>query len=62
MVGGSNVLLGTAPAGLLLAAVRTLLNATQGQIVGQIGMLLAVIVIIRLLPEGISGLLTRRTR
>ena len=62
VVGGSNVLLGTAPAGLLLAAVRTLLNATQGQIVGQIGMLLAVIVIIRLLPEGISGLLTRRTR
>ena len=62
VVGGTNVLLGTAPAGLLLAAVRTLLNATQGQIVGQIGMLLAVIVIIRLLPEGISGLLTRRTR
>ena len=62
VVGGSNVLLGTAPAGLLLAAVRTLLNATQGQIVGQIGMLLAVIVIIRLLPEGISGLLARRTR
>ena len=62
VVGGSNVLLGTAPAGLLLAAVRTLLNASQGQIVGQIGMLLAVIVIIRLLPEGISGLLARRTR
>ena len=62
VVGGANVLLGTAPAGLLLAAVRTLLNASQGQIVGQIGMLLAVIVIIRLLPEGISGLLARRSR
>lgn len=62
VVGGANVLLGTAPAGLLLAAVRTLLNAGYGQIVGQIGMLLAVIVIIRLLPEGISGLLARRNR
>jgi urea ABC transporter permease protein UrtB len=62
VVGGANVLLGTAPAGVLLAGVRTLLNASQGQIVGQIGMLLAVIVIIRLLPEGISGLLARRSR
>jgi branched-chain amino acid transport system permease protein len=62
VVGGANVLLGTAPAGVFLAAVRTLLNASQGQIVGQIGMLLAVIVIIRLLPEGVSGLLARRTR
>ena len=62
VVGGANVLLGTAPAGIFLAAVRTLLNASQGQIVGQIGMLLAVIVIIRLLPEGVSGLLARRAR
>lgn len=62
VVGGSNVLLGTAPAGMFLAAVRTLLNASAGQIVGQIGMLLAVIVIIRVLPEGISGLLARRGR
>ena len=62
VVGGSNVLLGTAPAGMLLAAVRTLLNASAGQVVGQIGMLLAVIVIIRILPEGVSGLIARRTR
>jgi urea ABC transporter permease protein UrtB len=62
VVGGANVLLGTAPAGLLLAAVRTALNAGYGQIVGQIGMLISVILIIRLLPEGISGLLARRGR
>ena len=62
VVGGSNVLLGTAPAGMFLAAVRTLLNASAGQIVGQIGMLLAVIVIIRILPEGVSGLIARRSR
>jgi urea transport system permease protein len=60
VVGGANVLLGTAPAGLLLAAVRSTLNASYGQIVGQIGMLLAVILIIRVLPEGISGWLARR--
>jgi branched-subunit amino acid ABC-type transport system permease component len=59
VVGGANVLLGTAPAGILLAAVRTTLNAWAGQIIGQIGMLVAVIIIIRLLPEGISGFLTR---
>ena len=62
VVGGSNVLLGTTPAGVLLAAVRTTLNAWAGQIVGQIGMLIAVIIIIRLLPEGVSGFLTRRSR
>lgn len=62
VVGGANVLLGTAPAGMLLAAVRMTLNAWAGQTVGQIGMLIAVILIIRLLPEGISGYLTRQKR
>ena len=62
VVGGANVLLGTAPAGMLLAVVRTALNGWGGQIIGQIGMLLAVIVVIRLLPEGLSGWLARRTR
>ena len=62
VVGGANVLLGTAPAGILLAIVRTGLNGWGGQIVGQIGMLLAVIVVIRILPEGISGWFARRTR
>ena len=62
VVGGSNVLLGTAPAGIFLAAVRTALNAWAGQIVGQIGMLIAVMVIIRILPEGVTGYITRRQR
>ena len=51
-----------APAGALLAIIRTALNAWEGQIIGQIGMLIAVIIIIRLLPEGVSGYLTRRHR
>lgn len=60
VVGGANVLLGTAPAGVFLAVVRTGLDAWHGQIIGQIGMLFAVILIIRVLPEGISGWLSRR--
>ena len=62
VVGGANVLLGTAPAGLLLATVRTALNGWGGQIIGQIGMLLAVIIVIRVLPDGLSGWFGRRTR
>ena len=60
VVGGANVLLGTAPAGVFLAVVRTGLDAWHGQIIGQIGMLFAVILIIRVLPEGFSGWLSRR--
>jgi branched-chain amino acid transport system permease protein len=62
VVGGANVLLGTAPAAMFLALVRMSLNASYGQIIGQIGMLFAVIVIIRILPEGFSSILTRRGR
>ena len=47
VIGGANVLLGTAPAGVLLAIIRTSLNAWHGQIVGQIGLLIAVILVIR---------------
>jgi urea ABC transporter permease protein UrtB len=62
VVGGSNVLLGTVPAAVVLGAIRTFLNAWQGQIIGQIGMLIAVILVIRVLPEGVSGWFARRSR
>ncbi|WP_454851235.1 ABC transporter permease subunit [Rhizobium binxianense] len=62
VVGGTNVLLGTAPAGLALAVVRTALIGWKGQIAGQIGMLLAVMVMIRILPNGFSGWLGRWAR
>ena len=62
VVGGANVLLGTTPAGILLAAIRSALNAWGGQIIGQIGMLIAVILIIRVLPEGISSYVMRWRR
>ena len=61
VVGGSSVLLGTAPAAVVLAIVRTGLNAWYGQIIGQIGLLVAVILIIRVLPDGFSGWLAKRT-
>ena len=60
VVGGSSVLLGTAPAAVALAIVRTGLNAWYGQVIGQIGLLIAVILIIRVLPDGFSGWLARR--
>ena len=62
VIGGANVLLGTAPAAVLLALIRMVLNAGYGQIIGQIGMLVAVILIIRVLPEGLSAVLVRRGR
>lgn len=62
VIGGANLLLGTAPAGVLLAVIRTGLNAWHGQIAGQIGMLLAVILVIRVLPDGITGWVNRRLR
>jgi urea ABC transporter permease protein UrtB len=62
VVGGSNVLLGTVPAAVILSVIRSSLNAWQGQIVGQIGMLIAVILVIRVLPQGVSGWVARRAR
>lgn len=62
VVGGANVLLGTVPAAAALSVIRSALNAWQGQIVGQIGMLIAVILVIRVLPEGVSGWMKRRSR
>jgi branched-chain amino acid transport system permease protein len=60
VVGGANVLLGTAPAAVALAITRTTLNGLYGQVFGQIGLLLAVVLIVRILPEGFSGWLARR--
>src|ERR1700730_18502411 len=62
VIGGANVLLGTAPAAVFLALIRMALNASYGQIIGQIGMLVGVILIIRVLPEGLSSILVRRGR
>ena len=59
VVGGGDVFLGTAPAGVILGLVRAAMTTWQGQLAGQIGLLVAVILVIRVLPRGISGLILR---
>ncbi|MEJ0096470.1 MAG: branched-chain amino acid ABC transporter permease [Methylocella sp.] len=59
VVGGSDVFLGTAPAGVTLGLVKAAMTTWQGQLAGQIGLLVAVIIVIRILPRGISGLILR---
>lgn len=59
VVGGADVFLGTAPAAAILAIVKATLTSWYGQLFGQIGLLIAVILVIRLLPNGISGFLLR---
>jgi len=59
VVGGSDVLLGTAPAALVLALVKATLTSWYGQLFGQIGLLVAVILVIRVLPRGLSGFILR---
>ena len=59
VVGGANVLLGAAPAAAVLAAIQSLVTTRFGQTIGQIGLLITVILVVRLVPRGISGLLMR---
>jgi len=59
VVGGADVFLGTAPAAAILAIVKAALTSWQGQLFGQIGLLVAVVIVIRVLPKGISGFLLR---
>ena len=62
VVGGADIFLGAAPAAAILALIRSGLTAWQGQFFGQIGLLIAVIVVIRILPGGLSGWLLRTRR
>lgn len=59
VVGGADIFLGTAPAALMLGVVKATMTSWQGQLFGQIGLLFAVIVVIRVLPKGISGFILR---
>ncbi len=55
VVGGADVFLGTAPAAGLLGVIKAGMTSWQGQLFGQIGLLIAVIAVIRILPRGLSG-------
>ena len=59
VTGGGDVFLGTAPAGVILGFIRAAMTTWEGQLAGQIGLLVAVIIVIRVLPRGISGLILR---
>lgn len=60
VVGGADIFLGTAPAAAVLSIMKAGLTSWKGQLFGHIGMLLTVIVVIRVLPNGISGWILRQ--
>lgn len=55
VVGGADVFIGTAPAAAILGLIKASMTAWQGQLIGQIGLLITVILVIRVLPRGLSG-------
>ena len=59
VVGGADVFLGTAPAAIILALIKTIMINWYGQLFGLIGLLIAVIVVIRVMPRGLSGWILR---
>jgi branched-chain amino acid transport system permease protein len=61
VVSGADVMLGLAPAAAVLAFIQSLLTKSYGQLIGQIGLLLTVIIVVRVLPKGISGWFLQRS-
>jgi urea ABC transporter permease protein UrtB len=59
IVGGANALVGTPLAAALLGAINAALGTEYGLYIGRVGLLLTTILIIRVLPDGISGLVER---
>jgi urea ABC transporter permease protein UrtB len=59
VTGGGDVFLGTAPAATILGFIRAAMTSWEGQLAGQIGLLVAVIIVIRILPRGVSGFILR---
>ena len=51
VVGGSDVLVGVAPAAAALGLIQAGLTASSGQLIGQIGLLVAVIIVVRVLAR-----------
>jgi branched-chain amino acid transport system permease protein len=62
VVGGADIFVGAAPAAAILALIKTALTAWYGQLFGQIGLLVTVILVIRILPGGLSGWLKGTNR
>jgi urea transport system permease protein len=60
VTGGANVLVGTLPSAAILGIIQSGLAAAYGQLAGQIGLLLMVIIVIRVLPQGVGSLFVTR--
>lgn len=60
IVGGTNVLVGTFSSALSLSIISGIGSQLFGTLVGRVALLLTAIVIIRILPQGISTYLERR--
>jgi branched-chain amino acid transport system permease protein len=56
VTGGSSVLLGTALAGGILGTINAIFSNLYGNFIGQIALLITAIIVIRLLPDGLTGL------
>jgi branched-chain amino acid transport system permease protein len=55
--GGANPIVGALGSGVFLSGISTPLSSTLGTFIGRIGLLMAALVVIRFLPNGISGYL-----
>jgi branched-chain amino acid transport system permease protein len=60
IVGGANFVVGTPAASLLLGGTQSGLSSAFTAIVGQVGLLLLAIVVVRLLPNGLTRATVRR--
>jgi len=60
IVGGANPLIGTALSGGILGVVNSLLDVVWGTFYGRLGLLLVAIIVIRLIPKGLSGLVEKK--
>jgi urea transport system permease protein len=60
VAGGADILIGTPPAAIALALIKATATAFYGQVYGVMGLLVAVCLVVRLMPEGFTGWLIRR--
>ena len=59
--GGTAILAGTASASVLLGAINNLATFIAGPTLGEVALLAAAIVLLRLMPSGITGRYFRRS-
>jgi urea ABC transporter permease protein UrtB len=59
VAGGADVLIGTPPAAIALAFIKGTATAFYGQVYGVMGLLVAVCLVVRLMPDGFTGWMIR---